>query len=98
MKTLKRLLLRPFYAIYWLWARFVKNELYIKTFNNWLSANGFWRLSTALDNFKVIVPKEYREFVGKYPLTHPYVYPVDTTRYDKKPNDAKIFYHWEEKK
>lgn len=67
MKKFKRALLRPAYAAYWLWMKFIIHTGPPVRFNRWLSRNGFWMLENTLDNFKVIVPKEYREFVKNNP-------------------------------
>ena len=77
VKNIKRALLKPFYWLTLLWCLlFRKQSPY--NFNSWLQKKGYWRLTNTLDNFKVIVPKEYIEFIKKHP-TVPYIHLRDAT-------------------
>jgi len=118
IKHFKRLLLRPFYAFYWL--KFKVKEYFnienrfeirvhqdtlgdwtekigLRNFNSWLSKHGYWRLSTQMDNLKLIVPKSYRDLIIKYPeLKNPFKLVKEMTKPEYRPTGNKVFYHYED--
>jgi hypothetical protein len=88
MKQLKRCLLRPFYAIYWIF-----HFRHPITFNHWLNKHGFWRLTIWLGNFKVITPKSYDGLVKKYPKSN-YIIGIDPVNPLDK---GQSMFYWYEK-
>lgn len=64
------------------------------SFNDWLNKHGFWKLTNWLENFKVIVPKNYSELIKKYPF--PKMSEMICKELKEKPN--KQFYYYTENK
>lgn len=90
MKKIARLLLRIPYFYYWSWKRYPYN------FELWLSLYVSYDLANfALKNLKLIVPKEYRDFIIKYPDFKPF---SGITELRGKSVINKQFYHYETKK
>jgi hypothetical protein len=92
MKKLKRFFLKIPYAFYWVWTKLILMRPI--SFNDWLLKHGFWRLATYLQDLKLLVPKEYLDFVKKFPDMPPYVILPKT---DTNPND-NIHYLGKERK
>lgn len=86
MKTIKRFFLRP---AYWFALLFSKHK-YV-TFNHWLSKNGYWRLTNWLDNLKLIVPKNYHEFIKNNPDI-PYITPLEAKK-ESNTTTTKFYYY-----
>ena len=87
MKPVLRLLLRIPYFYYWSWKEYPYN------FELWLSFYGMgWLANHLIKNLKVIVPKEYYEFIKKYPDFKPY-YPELRVTNTRTSNNT--FYHYE---
>lgn len=89
MKKIKRFLLYPVYYLSWIFA----DKVFRPTFNRWLYRHGYWRLTDYLDNLKLLVPREYRDLVVKYPhIDIPY---TPASFFGEANANPKEFYYYE---